>query len=83
MKFALALVLGLGFALPASAEVVNQNTDYQEVQIATSSAFERAARAAAAKQGWEGYPESYQDAFVAGARWGNARKKSLTCQAAQ
>lgn len=51
----------------------------EELQAAAPSTFERAARQAAAKQGWPGYPDSYQDAFVAGARWANNRKKALTC----
>lgn len=51
----------------------------KEVQVTAPDTFERVARREAAKQGWPGYPDAYQDAFVAGARWANARKKALTC----
>ena len=42
--------------------------------------FERAARAEARRQGWPGYPESYDEAFVAGAIWARGQVKKYACE---
>ena len=48
-------------------------------EAAPDQTFERAARAEARRQGWPGYPDSYEDAFLAGARWARAKTKKLVC----